>query len=64
MKAFEKLKIAVAGLKTLASLNDVEANKTLMVTHSYEAFDEPCSVRLARQLLREMGVAFEVKVKP
>lgn len=63
MTAFEKLKIAVEALKTLAALSDVDANLDLMHNASYRLFDSPDTVSTAREALRKMGVAFEVKVK-
>jgi len=42
-------------LKRIASLDDKLANHHLETTGSYACFDEPGSVRIAREILAEAG---------
>lgn len=45
----------VERLKMIASLDDKMANHHLETTGSYACFDEPGSVRVAREILIEAG---------
>lgn len=64
MRKDEMLRIAVKALKEMACLDDEMANVQAMAHGSFSAFDEPNSVRFARETLRKMRVPFELKVKP
>lgn len=64
MTTAEKLKIAVKALKSIADLDDVNANHCLMADlNDYAGFDYPGAVKTARETLRKMKIPFEVKVK-
>jgi hypothetical protein len=45
----------IARLKKIASLDDKLANHHLETTGSYACFDEPGSVRIAREILADAG---------
>lgn len=50
----EKAAWLIARLKKIACLDDKAANERLYLTGSYSAFDEPGSVKIAREILQEL----------
>jgi hypothetical protein len=53
----EKRQWLIDHLRQIAALDDKLANDRLAATGSYSGFDEPGSVKIAREILSELGAS-------